>query len=40
MPETNPQVIKNILDLAKKACLKFTKKYDLYIEPEIHAKMQ
>jgi len=31
--------MKNILDLAKKACLKFTKKYDFYIEPELHSKV-
>ena len=34
--DPNPQVIKNVLDVAKKCCLKVSRRYEHYIEQELH----
>ena len=34
--DANPQVIKNLLDTAKRCCLKVTRRYEHYIEQELH----
>ena len=34
--DSSPQVVKDILDLAKKCCLRVSKRYEHYIEPEHH----
>ena len=34
--DPDPLVVKEILDLAKKCCLRVSKRYEHYIEPEHH----
>mmetsp|Transcript_26509 Transcript_26509/g.35450 ORF Transcript_26509/g.35450 Transcript_26509/m.35450 type:complete len:97 (-) Transcript_26509:88-378(-) len=34
--DSDPQMVKNLLDIAKKCCLKVSRRYDTYIEPEHH----